>query len=574
MKALGEAAVDLPWLSPCASSLIALARAALPSVWSQVRTDPGLVLLLARVWGTRSHCSLACDADLLQEALTHLTDPGFTRWDKPGAAFVYRTCLRQARLATALAELVPGCDATKAWVGGLLAPLGWLAACAVDPAEVQRALESAQANADPSRWGLDPSPIARRLGTRWHLPAWLRAVLGHLALPADIAETLGADRLLFQVVQLAVLLCRNAAPSLDLPVGASVGELLTALRLDTAQVETIAGEIFQADEPEKTWQAPAEQPLLADLLDLALRNRRQAAPVAEPELHRSIDRLHAALETQAADQDGRLQALKLSALAEFAAGAGHEINNPLAVISGQAQYILKQLQALDGPADEIENAAEFIDHVHTKVVPSLHKIVGQTQRIHAILTDLMQFARPAVPKAQTVSAAAVVRDVLAAVHALGEQRHVRIVCPEPAADLAFRADPVQARTALAALVRNAIEAAPADGWVNVHVERHAAWIEFVVEDSGPGPSTLAREHLFDPFYSGRSAGRGRGLGLPTAWRLARHQGGDVRFEGSIHGLTRFVLSLPAAGVPDAPALNGVHGHHAEPNGALLTEAHA
>jgi signal transduction histidine kinase len=50
--------------------------------------------------------------------------------------------------------------------------------------------------------------------------------------------------------------------------------------------------------------------------------------------------------------------------------------------------------------------------------------------------------------------------------------------------------------------------------------------------------------MFDPFYSGRPAGRGRGLGLPTAWRLARENGGDVVFDEQCSGPTRFILSLP------------------------------
>jgi len=66
----------------------------------------------------------------------------------------------------------------------------------------------------------------------------------------------------------------------------------------------------------------------------------------------------------------------------------------------------------------------------------------------------------------------------------------------------------------------------------------------IVEDSGTGPTQAQREHLFDPFYSGRQAGRGRGLGLPTAWRLAREHGGDVRFDSVSGGPTRFILSLP------------------------------
>jgi signal transduction histidine kinase len=73
-------------------------------------------------------------------------------------------------------------------------------------------------------------------------------------------------------------------------------------------------------------------------------------------------------------------------------------------------------------------------------------------------------------------------------------------------------------------------------------------VEVIVEDNGVGPSAAQREHLFDPFYSGRAAGRGRGLGLPTAWRLARQQGGDIHFQRAPDDLTRFVLTVPTARV--------------------------
>jgi signal transduction histidine kinase len=90
-------------------------------------------------------------------------------------------------------------------------------------------------------------------------------------------------------------------------------------------------------------------------------------------------------------------------------------------------------------------------------------------------------------------------------------------------------------------------------------------LKWIVEDNGPGPSTMACEHLFDPFYSGRCAGRGRGMGLPTAWRLARQQGGDVFFEGHSHGVTRFIMTLPGLETEPAPQLNG-NGQASETNG--------
>jgi signal transduction histidine kinase len=69
-------------------------------------------------------------------------------------------------------------------------------------------------------------------------------------------------------------------------------------------------------------------------------------------------------------------------------------------------------------------------------------------------------------------------------------------------------------------------------------------LQIVFEDSGIGPPAGHREDLFNPFYSGREAGRGRGLGLPTAWRLAHEHGGDVAYDPVPGGPTRFVLTLP------------------------------
>ena len=122
---------------------------------------------------------------------------------------------------------------------------------------------------------------------------------------------------------------------------------------------------------------------------------------------------------------------------------------------------------------------------------------------------------------------------------------MRLVCALPNTVLALQADPAQVKTALMCLVRNAIEAAPPEGWAAVRVEvvdEHT--LELVVEDNGNGPTAEDLEHLFDPFYSGRKAGRGRGLGLPTAWRLARQHGGEVRFANSEAGPTRFLLRWP------------------------------
>ena len=102
------------------------------------------------------------------------------------------------------------------------------------------------------------------------------------------------------------------------------------------------------------------------------------------------------------------------------------------------------------------------------------------------------------------------------------------------------------KAALTNILRNGVEAAPAEGWARVMLNSPVEGrVEIAVEDNGAGPDATQFDHLFDPFYSGRSAGRGRGLGLSTAWRLARLQGGDVRFDPTRPATpTRFVLELP------------------------------
>src|SRR5581483_4207286 len=160
------------------------AGASLASVWPELRADPGLVLLAARSLGDAPGLP-ASDLPVLADALAHLQagDRGFVTWEQPGPDRVYRACLRQAQLASAIARRL-GQDVERAWVGGLLAPLGWLAACAVDPAAVNRRLRLQRFS--DGEHGLDHAAVTRRLARRWRLPPWLTPLVGHLGPNADV----------------------------------------------------------------------------------------------------------------------------------------------------------------------------------------------------------------------------------------------------------------------------------------------------------------------------------------------------------------------------------------------------
>jgi signal transduction histidine kinase len=671
---LGEAATHLAWLSPSAASLVALARSPTATIWRQVRGDPGAVLLLLRqvpdqaVASSQSFSGIHEPAVLLEAArLLETPGPSYVDWNEPSVRPIYHACHTFARIASRLSERTGRADPDNAWAAGLLAPLGWLAAAAVSPEQTAACLADAGRISNPSytpsslqqkHWGIDHAGIARRLARRWHLPRWLLAIAGHLDLRVETAQILGADPDLFRLAQLAVALVQRQSITLHLSVGGYPEELAAALGLSSADLTAIEHEIHEpgasatgvaeikateiTENMEKTptllgdlcalggsgtyysslithhssLLPPAQLPLLRDLLILAAENRRLGdAPVNE-ELERDLDQLHRAFQEQSTAEEQRLHARKLEALAEFSAGAGHEINNPLAVISGQAQYLLHH---------EPDAAKQ----------KALQTIVGQTQRIHQLLNEMMQFARPSPPVMEPVNLSELLNEVTAAQADLATLRSVRLICPQPPA-LPVRIDPRHLKTVLSCLLRNAIEAAPTDGWAGVRIEESetgqesggrgqrtdvrnqrsevggqesgiknqesaiSSWnysavrgspdpalapdrrspespetvpvgstagsgdprqslpahsspithhsslssIDFIIEDSGPGIAPHQREHMFDPFYSGRQAGRGHGLGLPIAWRLARQIGGDVRFEDIPNGPTRFVLSLP------------------------------
>src|SRR5262249_27112056 len=139
-RALGEAITHLPWLCPCAASLVALARDPNPTGWSMVQSDPGAVLLVVRqsadllsVPALVSFPPLLDSPRIPQAALEGLQNPQlwFVDWGHPSLHLIYRASLRHAFLARRLAEATRLCSPDLAWVAGLVTPLGWWGVCAI-----------------------------------------------------------------------------------------------------------------------------------------------------------------------------------------------------------------------------------------------------------------------------------------------------------------------------------------------------------------------------------------------------------------------------------------------------------
>lgn len=221
------------------------------------------------------------------------------------------------------------------------------------------------------------------------------------------------------------------------------------------------------------------------------------------------------------EQDRRLRDLKLEAMAEFSAGAGHEINNPVATIVGRSSLLLKS----------------ETDPERRRV---LETIGGQALRIRDMIGDAMTFARPPKPKLEPVPAAQAVHSV---VDELRDQfqRQATELHLELDDSISIPADHEQFRVVVSSLLRNSIEAVRNGGQIGVQLsqedDRTAA--RLTVRDNGPGLTAIEAEHLFDPFFSGRQAGRGLGFGLSKCWQILRQHDGwiDVETKSGETGFT-------------------------------------
>ena len=229
-----------------------------------------------------------------------------------------------------------------------------------------------------------------------------------------------------------------------------------------------------------------------------------------------------------AEFEARLEREKLDAMKELAYGASHEINNPLANIAARAQTLLR-------------------DEVHPERRRALEAIHQQALRAHEMISDLMLFARPPALEIQTVDLCELITTVAGELAAECERRSVRLVLQLPAAAVTVAGDVAQLNVAITAVCTNALEAIGADGTIEIalrEIDQPPGAVIIEVTDTGAGITPEVRRHLFDPFFSGREAGRGLGFGLSKCWRIVTDHGGTIAVSSEPGEGATISLQLP------------------------------
>jgi len=216
---------------------------------------------------------------------------------------------------------------------------------------------------------------------------------------------------------------------------------------------------------------------------------------------------------------------KLASMRELAYGASHEINNPLANISSRAQTLLR-------------------DETDPERRRKLATINSQAFRAHEMIADMMLFAKPPDLVRETVNLSELIAQVVEEMGERADEQGTALRVKGSIAGCWLNADATHLAVALNALCRNSLEAIGAGGQVTISLVNNDTSVVLSVADTGPGIPEEVRRHLFDPFYSGREAGRGLGFGLSKCWRIVELHGGTIEVSGDDGAHTCFTIRLP------------------------------
>jgi signal transduction histidine kinase len=280
-------------------------------------------------------------------------------------------------------------------------------------------------------------------------------------------------------------------------------------------------------------------------LDVPIRGPRELAELAasfrtmterllgeEQALREKVDEVERATRRLTEAQDRLVRSERLASVGRLAAGLAHEIGNPISALIGFQDLLL---------AGGLEPAEEE---------DFLKRMRAETERIHRILRDLLQFARPA---ANTGTEGPVRGNVEVAIHDV-----TALVAPQKAmhgVEIALDVEPELPEVALSRehlvqvmlnLVLNAADACAGKGGVTLRARLVDAMVRVEVEDDGPGVAPELRERLFEPFVTSKEVGKGTGLGLAVCRGLVEASGGNVSLHSGFTSGARFVVELPKA----------------------------
>jgi PAS domain S-box-containing protein len=222
------------------------------------------------------------------------------------------------------------------------------------------------------------------------------------------------------------------------------------------------------------------------------------------------------------------QADKLASIGQLSAGIAHEINNPLGIILGYTQLLLRH----ENGASEKYNDLKIIEkHV---------------RNCKTIVEDLLNFARTSTPKKTSIHITDVLDEVLRFIRQHADLGHIDIQRAYDPAVPPMLLDEKKIKQVFMNLIMNAKHAIGESGRLSLSTLYRPAENRVIVKiaDSGCGIEERNMSRIFDPFFTTKPTGEGTGLGLSVSYGIIKNHGGDISVESHIGRGSTFTITLP------------------------------
>lgn len=224
---------------------------------------------------------------------------------------------------------------------------------------------------------------------------------------------------------------------------------------------------------------------------------------------------------------------KLASIGRLAAGVGHEINNPLAIINQKIGLI-----------EDILGMSEA-DFDHKGTIQSSLKVVNQSvDRCKAITHRLLGFARRTDVYSEQLDINEIIREVLQFLDNAMLYNRIKLELDLDDDLPLTTSDRIQLQQIFLNIINNAIDAIGKNGLIQIRSQGTASDLQIIIEDNGPGIAAEVLPNIFEPFYTTKETGKGTGLGLSITYGLVKKLGGDIAVQSRLGHGTVFTLTIP------------------------------
>lgn len=223
-------------------------------------------------------------------------------------------------------------------------------------------------------------------------------------------------------------------------------------------------------------------------------------------------------------QEELVRSEKLAGVGRLAAGIAHEVGNPLAAVLGY-------MDLLDNGVGDEQLERELI-----------HRARIEVDRIHGIIRQLLDYARPGEGERVPVSARELLEEAVATVRPQPGFKDIVVHIDAPSSLPALMVEPDKLHQVFINLLLNAADAMDGAGSITLSAQHVGDEVRLSCQDSGPGFPEEDLGKVFEPFFTTKEPGSGTGLGLAMSLRIVEGMGGWIRAENRDGGL--ITLGLP------------------------------